>query len=256
MSIAFAIRSSLMSPMPIFAISGWVISSASVASSRARSIAGLISGSRAATASIAAWRSAIASLMPWLSAARKPLTASGCSFDKLARDDDGVGVKVHAVVAEFDEAQVLVGVDADQPGAEADGGDVAEHAVDLALHQHLLAQVRLHVDDLDLGAVDLGRRAQRRKQLQRAVIGRTAELAADEIRRRLDRAVGLDRDREGRAVVEHEDADRRLVRLLGRELDQRVDVAEAHVIGAVGDLRHRRAGTVALIEGDVEACLL
>ncbi len=40
------------------------------------------------------------------------------------------------------------------------------------------------------------------------------------------------------------------------KLDQRVDVAEAHVIGAVGDLRHRRARAVALVEGDVEARLL
>ena len=82
------------------------------------------------------------------------------------------------------------------------------------------------------------------------------ELAPDEIGRRLDRAVRLDRDREGRAVVEHEDADRRIVGLLRRKFDQRVDVAEAHVVGAIGDLRHGRAGAVALVEGDVEAFLL
>ena len=51
---------------------------------------------------------------------------------------------------------LLVRIDADQLGGKADGVDVAEHAVDLALHQHLLAQVRLHVGDIDLGAVDLG----------------------------------------------------------------------------------------------------
>ena len=36
----------------------------------------------------------------------------------------------------------------------------------------------------------------------------------------------------------------------------RSQIAEAHVIGAIGDLRHRSTRAVALIEGDVEACLL
>src|SRR6202020_782597 len=110
---------------------------------------------------------------------------------QLRRDDDGVGVKIHAVVFELDEAELLVGIDTGEFGAEADGSDVAEHTVDLALHQHLLPQVRLKGDSLDLGAVNLGRRAKCRKQFQRAVIGGAAELASDKVGGRLDRAVGL-----------------------------------------------------------------
>ena len=45
--------------------------------------------------------------------------------------------------------------DAHQLGGKADGVDVAEHAVDLSVHQHLLAQVGLHVGDLDLVASNL-----------------------------------------------------------------------------------------------------
>ena len=85
------------------------------------------------------------------------------------------------------------------------------------------------------------------KQLQRAVIGGAAERLALEILRRLDRAVGLHRDREGRAVIHDVDRDRRFVRLLRCKLDQRVDVAEADVVGAVRDQRHGGGRAVALV---------
>jgi hypothetical protein len=79
------------------------------------------------------------------------------------------------------------------------------------------------------------------EQLERAVVGGAAQRLADEILGRLDRAVGLHRHGE-RRLVEHDiDRDRRVVGLLGRELDQRVDVAEAGIIGAVRHQRHRRA---------------
>ena len=41
--------------------------------------------------------------------------------------------------------------------------------------------------------------------------------------------------------------------MLRGKLDQRVDVAEADVIGAVGNQRHRGARAVALVERDLEA---
>ena len=66
-------------------------------------------------------------------------------------------------------------------------------------------------------------------------------------------AVGAHRDGEWRPVVHHVDRDRRFCGLFGGELDQRIDVAEADVIGAVGHQRDRRAGAVALVHGDVEA---
>ena len=93
------------------------------------------------------------------------------------------------------------------------------------------------------------------KQLQRAVIGGAAERLAFEVLRRLDRAVGLHRHRERRLVEHHVDRDRRVLGLFRRKLDQRVDVAEADVIGAVGDQRDRGARAVALVERDFEAFL-
>ena len=92
----------------------------------------------------------------------------------------------------------------------------------------------------------------RREQLERAVIGGAAERLALEILRRLDRAVRLHRHGEGRLVEHHIDRDRRVLGLLGRELDQRVDVAEADVVGAVRDQRYRCARAVALVERDLE----
>ena len=86
------------------------------------------------------------------------------------------------------------------------------------------------------------------KQLERAVVGGAAERLAFEILRRLDRAVGLHRHREGRLVEHDVDRDRRFVRLLRGEFDQRVDVAEADVVGAVGDQRHGGARAVALVD--------
>ena len=79
----------------------------------------------------------------------QPAHSRGIVLGELLRDDDGVGIEVHAVIAVIDEAELLVRVDADQLGGKADGVDVTEGAVDLALHQHLLAQVRLHVGDGD-----------------------------------------------------------------------------------------------------------
>ena len=64
----------------------------------------------------------------------------------------------------------------------------------------------------------------------------------------LDRRVGLHRDRERRAIVHDVDRDRRFFGLLRREIDQRVDVAEADVIGAARDFRDRRRRAIALVD--------
>ena len=104
-----------------------------------------------------------------------------------------------------------------------------------------------------LRAVDLGDLAESREQLERAVAGRAAECLALQILRRLDRAVGLHRDSERRPVVHDVDRDRRVFGLFGGKLDQRIDVAEAHVIRAVGDERDRSTGAVALIDRHLEA---
>jgi hypothetical protein len=63
-------------------------------------------------------------------------------------------------------------------------------------------------------------------------------------------------DRERRAVVDHEHRLDRRGRVLVAELDQRIDVAEAHVVGAGGNTgdRLQRAGRG--IDGDVESLSL
>ncbi len=120
--------------------------------------------------------------------------------------------------------------------------DVAEHAVDLTLHQLLLAQIGLHIGHVDLGAVELGDLAESWKKLERAITGRAANRFALEVFRRLDAAVGFHGNGEGRLIVHDIDGDRRFFGLLRREFDQRIDVAEADVVGAVGDKRDRSAG--------------
>ncbi|MFK4628585.1 orotate phosphoribosyltransferase-like protein [Bradyrhizobium elkanii] len=76
-----------------------------------------------------------------------------------------------------------------------------------------------------------------------------------EILDRLDAARVLGDDREWRLVPHHVDHDRRILRLGRGVLDDRVDVAEAGVIGARHDARHGRAGALALVDHDVEALL-
>ena len=146
MSIDFFSRSGSTLPSPIVAISGWFISSLSVWTKRSRSTGTLISGSRlatAATAGVDILQRVDQALVDRAHQARDRLRIF---LHQLLRDDDGVGIEVHAVVAVVDEAELAV-LHAHQLGGEADGVDVAEHAVDLALHQHLLAQVGLHVGD-------------------------------------------------------------------------------------------------------------
>ncbi len=94
---------------PIFEISGEVISSDSVASRRARSMSGLISGSRFCTASMAALGSAIGILDATVERLEEALHGVRVFLGKLARDNDGVGIQIHAVVAELDEANLFSG---------------------------------------------------------------------------------------------------------------------------------------------------
>jgi hypothetical protein len=71
----------------------------------------------------------------------------------------------------------------------------------------------------------------------------------------VDAAGLLGDDREWRLVPDHVDHDRGVLRLGRSVLDDGVDVAEAGVIGARHDARHRRARALALVDHDVEAFL-
>ena len=70
-------------PSPILAISGWFISSLSVASSRSRSTPTLISGSRLETAATQGSGSLTQSISPLLKARTRPFRASGFSLISL-----------------------------------------------------------------------------------------------------------------------------------------------------------------------------
>ena len=85
---------------------------------------------------------------------------------------------------------------------------------------------------------------------------RAAERVALEILDGVDAAGLLGDDRERRLVPDHVDHDRRILRLGRGVLDDGVDVAEAGVIGARHDARHRGARALALVDHDVEAFLL
>ena len=122
--------------------------------------------------------------MALLIARRKPCDRLRVFLDSFFETMMRVGIEVHPVVAVVDPADVLVRIDPRQLGREADGVDVAEHAVGLSAHQHLLAQVRLEVRDRDLLRVDLGELGESREQLQRAVVRGAAERLALEILRR------------------------------------------------------------------------
>src|SRR6185437_7793761 len=79
-----------------------------------------------------------------------------------------------------------------------------------------------------------------------------AERLAFELLRRGDVLVLHRIDRERRDAVNHEYGLRRVVGMLGREHGERVDVAEADVVGAACDARHRRARSLTLIHLHVE----
>ena len=80
MSIERLRRASSTLPRPILAISGWFISSFSVASMRSSSTSNLISGSRLSTALTAIFGSFRESITALLSARTKPRTTSGFSL--------------------------------------------------------------------------------------------------------------------------------------------------------------------------------
>ena len=108
-------------------------------------------------------------------------------------------------------------------------------------------------DDLHLGGVDAVRLHEDRPLRVGAVRRRGAELLAFEILRRRHTAALAADNRERRLVVDHEHRLDRRARIGVAELDQRVDVAEAHVVGAGGHALDRLERAARAVDGDVEA---
>ena len=85
-----------------------------------------------------------------------------------------------------------------------------------------------------------------------AVRRRGAELLAFKVLRRDDATALAPHDRERRLVVDHEHRLDRRAWIGVAELDQRIDVAEAHVVGAGRDAIDRLERTARGVDGDVE----
>src|SRR4029077_421716 len=125
--------------------------------------------------------------------------------------------------------------------------------LDRYARQHGLAHREADGDDRYFGGSHASPQQEDRRLRGGAVRRRRAELFAFEIFRRSDAAALAPDDRERRLVVDHEYGLDRRARVGVAELDQRIDVAEAHVVGAGGDAidRLKRAGRG--IDRDVEA---
>ena len=173
------------------------------------------------------------------------------------RDDDGIGIKIHAVVAIIDETKILIRIYPNQLCRKADGIHKAEYAIHLAALQHLLPQIGLHVGDLHFCRINAGHACKGGEQLQRAIIGRAAQGSAFQILRRADRTIGLHRNGEGWAIEGGRNCHRRRAtcRAARHKLDQRIDVAKTKIIGTGSHHPHRGARAIALIYGDGKAGL-
>jgi hypothetical protein len=66
-------------------------------------------------------------------------------------------------------------------------------------------------------------------------------------------ALGKAARRQRRAIVEHVHGKPGIGGILGVELHQHVDVAEAEIVGAAADAGHRLAGAAGWVERDLEA---
>ena len=133
----------------------------------------------------------------------------------------------------------------------------AEDRVDLPLRQHRLAHREADRFDGDAAVVDPCGVDERVPLGERGVGRRGAQRLAFERLGVVRHALALAADHgEGRLVVHHVDRVDGGVRLIGQELHQRVDVAEAHFVGAGRDARDRLTRARAGIDGDVEPLVL
>ena len=174
---------------------------------------------------------------------------------ELARDHHAVGIEVEAIIAELEPFVVLVGILAVQHEVKVARDVEHQRGVDIALDQHRLLQVRRHVGDLDLLALQLVLLREHRQQPRGRRALRAAQRMALEILDGVDAAGLLGDDRKRRLVPDHVDHDRRVLRLGRGVLDDGVDVAEAGIIGARHDARYGGAGALALVDHDIEAFL-
>jgi hypothetical protein len=168
----------------------------------------------------------------------------GLVAQQAARGHQHAAVEIGHELGVLQEAQLGQHRGAGARRCTDDGADVAEHAVHVVGPQHLLGH-RSHAGQGGLHthprAIDAGGAAERAEGVQGNVARMADDGAAFQVLRRADRAVGAHRDGRWRGIEQHVHADRRGLRLPGRDLDQRIDITVGQIVRT---LHHARCGGV------------
>ncbi len=170
----------------------------------------------------------------------------------LLRHDDPVAVEIEADVGIVDEADVVRG-DARFQQTEIHRRIETKDRAYVAARQHGLAQLQAdHVPGHRCG-IEAGCLREGGEQPVGAVVGGGTDLLAGEISGLGDTGLLQGGDTERAAIVDHVDAADGRARILDVELGHRIDVADAEVVDAGANPRHRLAGAARGIELAVEA---
>ena len=180
----------------------------------------------------------------------------GVLFGKIGVHQNRIAVEAEAVIGHQQRHDVFLG-DTLRLEVENHREDEAEHGVDIALRQHRLAHREADAFDRDRVGVELVHLRERAPLCEGTVRRRRAErLAFERLRIGGDPLVGTADDGESRLFVNDLNGFDRLVRVRVEEFDQRVDVAEAHLVGAGGAPRDCFERTVARVDRNLDASLL
>ncbi|MEZ5859353.1 MAG: hypothetical protein R3D28_10275 [Geminicoccaceae bacterium] len=175
-------------------------------------------------------------------------------LDELPGRDHRVAVEVHAEVLVEHVGDVLLGHPL-RHQVQHRREIVPGNDIDVPAHQHRLAQGRVHVDPRHGSLVDADLGGESRKELVGRIEDRRPQRVADEVLRLLD-ARGLERvEAEGGRIVDHHHGLDALPGVRRVELDQRVDVGEAHLVGARGDAGDGTGRAVAAVDRDGQPLL-
>ncbi len=186
--------------------------------------------------------------------AQEPAHGLGLLLKELGRGHHGVAVEVEPVFGVEERDDVLLG-DAGRLEVEDRGEEMGADRVYLPFDEERLPQRGVHAHPGDLRRVQAHRLGEHREQPPGGVARRRTELSSLQFLGIRDVAALQGHDGERGVVKDHADGDERLVGVASVELDHRVDVGIAQVIGAARDLAHRVRGPVPSVNRDIQAFL-